>query len=230
MKKRVAVVQSNYIPWKGYFDLIATVDEFILFDDVQYTRRDWRNRNRIKTPHGTKWLTIPVAAKGRYSDAIKDIEISDASWGAEHWRTLERCYRQAPYFALFRDRFEEMYCGARDARLSAVNRRFLETVCDILGLETKITWSMDYTMCEGKTERLVSLCRQAGATTYISGPSARGYIDPELFREAGIELVFFDYTGYREYEQLYPPFDHHVSVLDLLFSAGPHAREHLLTP
>jgi hypothetical protein len=230
MKKRVAVVQSSYIPWKGYFDLIATVDEFILFDDVQYTRRDWRNRNRIKTPHGTRWLTIPVAAKGRYSDAIKNIEISDASWGTDHWRTLESCYARAPFFGLFRNRFEEMYRNTRELRLSWVNRSFLEAVCAILGIKTKITWSMDYTMRDGKTERLVSLCRQAGATTYVSGPSARGYIDPDLFREAGIDLVFFDYAGYREYEQPYPPFDHHVSILDLLFSTGPLARQHLLSP
>jgi hypothetical protein len=161
MKKRVAIVQSNYIPWKGYFDLIATVDEFILFDDVQYTRRDWRNRNRIKTPHGTQWLTIPVAAKGRYSDPIKDIEISDVSWGTDHWRTLERCYAQAPFFGLFRERFEELYRDARQSRLSLVNRRFLEAVCALLRIETKITWSMDYEVRDGKTERLVSLCQQA---------------------------------------------------------------------
>jgi hypothetical protein len=229
MSKRVAVVQSNYIPWKGYFDLIHAVDEFILFDDVQYTRRDWRNRNLIKTPNGVRWLSIPVATKGRYLDPIKDIEVSDPGWPEDHWRALAASYAAAPFFSHFRPVLEPLFLETRDSRLSAINRRFLEAVCRLLGIETRLTWSMDYKVRDGRSERLVDLCLQAGATTYLSGPTARSYIDPEPFRKAGIELVFFDYSGYREYEQLYPPFDHHVSVLDLLLNVGPRAREYLLT-
>jgi WbqC-like protein len=228
MAKRVAVVQSNYIPWKGYFDLIRAVDEFVLFDDVQYTRRDWRNRNLIKTPHGLRWLSIPVATKGRYLDAIKDIETSDPSWPEAHWQALVASYAEAPFFAHYRPILEPLYLETRETRLSAINRRFLDAVCALLGIGTRLTWSMDYRLGEGRTERLVELCRQAGATTYVSGPSARGYLEAERFQAAGIELVFFDYSGYPEYAQLYPPFDHHVSVLDLLFAVGPAARDHLL--
>jgi hypothetical protein len=229
MGKRVAIVQSNYIPWKGYFDLVNAVDEFILFDDVQYTRRDWRNRNLIKTPNGLRWLSIPVATKGRYLDPIKDIEVSDPAWPESHWRALAAAYSAAPFFAEYRPIFEPLYRETRESRLSAVNHRFLKAVCGILGISTPLTWSMDYELRGDRTERLVALCQQAGGTAYVSGPTARAYIDAEPFRAANIDLVFFDYGGYAEYEQLHPPFEHRVSVLDLIFHAGPRSREYLLT-
>jgi len=229
LSKKVAIVQSSYIPWKGYFDLINTVDEFILFDDVQYTRRDWRNRNLIKTPNGLRWLSIPVATKGRYLDPIKDIEVSDPAWPEAHWRALTAAYSAAPFFAHYRPLFETLYLETRETRLSAVNHRFLKAVCGALGIETPLTWSMDYELSGGRTERLVGLCLQAGAKTYVSGPTARAYIEAEPFRAANVDLVFFEYAGYPEYEQLYPPFDHHVSILDLMFHVGPRFREYLLT-
>jgi hypothetical protein len=221
--KAVAVVQSCYIPWKGYFDLINLVDEFILYDDRQYTRRDWRNRNRIKTPQGSQWLTIPVEVKGRYTQRIDETRISDPGWAELHWKTLTQNYSQAPFFDEYRDRFETLYRRADDPRLSAVNRAFLEDLCAILGIETPLSWSTDYEATGDKTERLVSLCRAAGATSYVSGPSARDYIDTSLFSEAGVELDYMDYSGYPEYRQLYPPFDHAVTVLDLIFNTGPEA-------
>ncbi len=227
--KKVAIVQSNYIPWKGYFDLIHAVDEFILFDDVQYTRRDWRNRNLIKAKDGPVWLTIPVQTTGNYLAPIRSIQASDSAWRANHWRTIGANYARTPYFKEYQAVFEELYLGSTEVRLSAINHRFLTAICNLLGIETRISWSMDYEVVEGKTERIVSLCRQAGATTYISGPSARGYIDPDQFEAAGIELVFFDYSGYPEYPQLFPPFRHDVSVLDLLFNEGPAATSRMLT-
>jgi hypothetical protein len=226
--KKVAIVQSSYIPWKGYFDLMHAADEFILFDDVQYTRRDWRNRNVVKTKDGPAWLTIPVKTTGNYLAPIKDIEVEDQRWRAKHWRTLAASYARAPHFADHAEAIERAYGGA-ETRLSQVNRTFLETIAGILGIHTRLTWSMDYEVVEGKTERIVHLCRQAGAATYLSGPSARGYIDPALFAAAGIQLVFFDYTGYEEYPQLFPPFKHEVSVLDLIFNEGPRATSRMLT-
>ena len=126
MGRRIAIVQSNYIPWKGYFDLIAKVDEFVLYDDAQYTRRDWRNRNRIKTPSGPQWLSIPVASKGKYLEPIKDITVSDPAWNERHWQTLLAHYARAAGFAAYRDLFEEAYRGAQDPRLSVINRRLIE--------------------------------------------------------------------------------------------------------
>jgi hypothetical protein len=226
VNKRVAIVQSNYIPWKGYFDLINSVDEFILFDDAQYTRRDWRNRNKIKTPQGSTWLTIPVAVKGKYLQRIRDTNVQGAGWAKNHWRTIVQFYSKAPHFLTYRDAFESLYLDCQECSLSQINYRFLSTICGILGISTKISRSMDYSLGEGgKTERLVSLCQQAGAQAYVSGPSARDYMQPELLREANLELQYFDYGCYPKYHQMYPPFVHDVSVVDLLLNEGPRARE-----
>lgn len=225
--KRVAIVQSCYIPWKGYFDMIRHVDEFILFDDVQFTKRDWRSRNRIKTREGGMWLTVPVKSKGKYLQAIKDTEISEPGWHDAHWRTIASQYARAPYFPAYRAELEDLYRGCTDPRLSVINRRLTEGLCRMLGISTKLSWSMDYEVIDGKTERLVSLCRQAGATAYLSGPAARDYIVPSLFEDAGVVLSYMDYSNYPEYPQLYPPFEHGVSVIDLLLSVGPDAPRYM---
>ncbi len=227
MTKKVAIVQSNYIPWKGYFDLINLADEFILFDDVQYTRRDWRNRNKIKTPHGVIWLTIPVQVKDKFSQRIKETIVSDPEWNQKHWKSIVHTYSKAKCFHHYKELFEEMYLGSTETLLSQINYRFLRGICEILGIKTKLTWSMNYSLVEGKTERLVDLCRQTGATEYISGPAAKGYIEEELFREEGIVLQYMDYSGYPEYDQLFPPFEHNVSVIDLIFNVGLDAHRYL---
>ena len=227
--KRLAIVQSSYIPWKGYFDLINSVDEFVLFDDVQYTRRDWRNRNRIKTPAGLAWLSIPVSSKGNFEAPIKEIRVDDASWAARHWRTIRANYARAAHFRSYSARLEELYLGCNEVYLSAINRRFVSAICEILGIATTLTWSWDYEILPGKTERLVSICRQANASVYVSGPSAASYIEPRLFEEAAIELVYFNYGGYSPYRQLFPPFEHSVSVLDLILNEGPGAQQYMLS-
>lgn len=226
--KRVAAVQSSYIPWKGFFDLIAAVDEFILYDDAQYTRRDWRNRNQIKTPQGVQWLTIPVNVKGRYLAAIKDITIAERSWASRHWETIAHNYARAHAFDEAGGRLEPLYAEAgRFSRLSEVNFLFIEAICRLLGITTRLSWSMDYEMVPGKTERLVTLCRHAGAREYLSGPSARAYLDEGLFAAAGIRVLYADYGAYPEYRQLHPPFVHTVSVVDLLLNEGSKARRYL---
>ncbi len=229
MGKKVAIVQSNYIPWKGYFDLINAVDEFILYDDMQYTRRDWRNRNLIKTPRGPMWLTIPVQVKGKYYQTIKETQVSDHIWMHDHWRSLITNYSKAKYFHNYRDEFEELYLDCQEAALSQINFRFLTSICRILGITTQLSWSMDYRLVEGKTEKLVDLCLQAGAKEYISGPTAKNYIDEWLFEQAGIQLTYFDYSGYLEYDQMFPPFEHGVSILDLIFNQGNAATQFMKT-
>lgn len=225
--KKVAIVQSNYIPWKGYFDLIAGVDEFILFDTMQYTRRDWRNRNLIKTPQGLRWLSIPVEVKGKYFQAINQTRVSDPGWARSHWRSLAQNYRKAPYFRSQAERFEALYSDMREEFLSKINQRFIRAVCGALGIHTPITWASEQAQATGKTERLVALCRAAGADCYLSGPAARDYLEPALFERAGIALEYMDYSGYPEYPQLYGSFEHGVSVLDLIFNAGPRAAEYM---
>lgn len=228
MGKKAAIVQSCYIPWKGYFDLIHNVDEFILYDDMQYTRRDWRNRNLIKTPQGLQWLTIPVEVKGKFDQKIKDTRISGGGWAKDHWKSIVHNYASAEYFKQYRTVFEKIYLDCEgEGSLSQVNRKFLNLICEILGIQTKISWSMDYELVEGKTEKLVGLCKAAGANFYLSGPAAKDYIEESLFREAGIELHYMDYSRYPEYPQLYGKFEQGVSILDLLFNTGPQAANYM---
>jgi hypothetical protein len=225
--KKVAILQSNYIPWKGYFDLLASVDEFILYDDMQYTRRDWRNRNRIKTPRGPQWLTVPVKVSGRFHQSIRETELDGAEWAGRHWKTLAGNYRQAPHYPEIARLLEPSYLGTRHTHLSQLNRVLLETICGYLGIRTKISNSWDYTLINGKTERLADLCIQAGGTEYVSGPAARDYLDEGHLHQRGLKLTWFDYDGYPEYPQLWGAFDHHVSIVDLLFNCGPNAPRYL---
>lgn len=227
-KKKIAVVQSNYMPWKGYFDLIAAADEFILYDHIQYTRRDWRNRNLIKTPHGLKWLTVPVKVKGKYYQAIRETEIEGTDWAKSHWKSLCQHYRRAPHFNAIAEELEPLYLQTHYSHLSKLNRTLIEWVCSKIGIKTIISNSWDYKLLDGdKTERLVDICCQAGATEYISGPSARGYMDEPVFAERGVKLTWFDYAGYPEYSQLWGDFTHGVSILDLLFNCGAEAPRYM---
>lgn len=219
--KKIAILQSNYIPWKGYFDLIAAVDEFILYDDMQFTKSDWRNRNKIKTPRGVEWISIPVGQ--HINRRIRDVELPRSNWQKKHWKTIAQNYKRATNFEEIAEIFEPLYMQRNYTHLSSINRVFIEAVCAYLGIITKITNSWDYRLIKGKTERLVDLCVQAGGTDYISGPAARNYIDETAFSKIGIKVTWFDYSGYPEYSQLWNDFDHGVSVLDLLFNTGSKA-------
>jgi hypothetical protein len=225
--KKVAILQSNYIPWKGYFDMIAAVDEFILYDDMQYTRRDWRNRNQIKTPQGVQWLTVPVQVKGKYDQKIKDTLIDGSDWATAHWKTLVQNYRRAPHFLEVAQWLEPLYLSESYTNISQLNRRFIEVICHYLGIKTIISNSWDYNLLDGKTERLADLCMQAGGTEYISGPSAKDYVDESVFNNINIQLTWFDYAGYPEYPQLWAEFTHGVTILDLLFNCGKDAPKYM---
>lgn len=225
--KRVAIVQSCYIPWKGYFDLIAAVDEFILYEDIQYTKRDWRSRNQIKTPQGVQWLTVPVKVKGKYHQTIRETEIDGVDWAEKHWKTIIQNYSRAPHFKEVAALFEPLYLNHQYTHLSALNRKLIEAACDYLGITTEISNSWDYTLVNGKSERLADLCGQAGGTEYISGPAAKDYIKENVFLDRGIKLVWFDYAGYAEYPQLWGEFTHHVTILDLMFNCGKDAPKYM---
>ena len=225
--KRVAIVQSSYIPWKGYFDLIRASDQFILLDEVQFTKRDWRSRNRIKTKDGLLWLTIPVHTKGRYEQRILETTTADPSWSQRHWQTIRSAYARAPHFDRYAEYFEPLYERPVSDRLSDVNHSLLVAACRALGIDTPIHWSAEFNPREGRTERLVDICVKTGATAYLSGPTAREYIDHRAFEVAGISVQFADYSGYPEYPQVHGPFEHAVSVLDLLFCTGPNAVSYM---
>ncbi|HEU0318626.1 MAG TPA: WbqC family protein, partial [Solirubrobacteraceae bacterium] len=153
--RRTAIVQSNYIPWKGYFDLIDHVDEFVLLDEVQYTRRDWRNRNRIKTAAGIRWLTIPVQTRGRYDQRIDETRVADAGWRQSHWSAIEQAYRPAPHFAAVAAALEPLYRDLDAELLSEVNFAFLCRLRDMLSIDTPISRSTDYQTGGGRSRRLL---------------------------------------------------------------------------
>ncbi len=217
----VSIIQSSFLPWKGYFDIIDQSDAFILLDNVQFTRRDWRSRNKIPTPAGEKWLTVPVQVKGKYDQLIQDVEISDGKWFRSHWGVIENAYRKAPYFKQYREFFRELFFSATQTRLSEINFHFISALCGELGIDTPLGWSSDYGVdSDDATERLALLCEAENADQYISGPAARDYLDESVFNRRGIGVRFFDYSHYREYPQLQEPFSHFVSIIDMLFMCG----------
>ncbi len=229
---RICIIQSCYIPWKGFFDLIGRCDEYVILDRVQYAKRHWHNRNRIKTATGTRWLTIPVATRGRFDQPINEVEIEKSGagkhWAEQHWRALEFAYKRAPFFALFAPQVQGWYeRAAQEPRLTEINELFLRGLADLLGLKTRFTRDTAYPSSGAKTERLLAIARAAGANSYLSGPSARGYFDEAMLSAAGISTEWMSYEGYPEYPQLHGGFEHAVTVLDLLFNTGPEAPRYL---
>jgi hypothetical protein len=225
--KRIAIIQSCYIPWRGFFDFIGQVDEYIIFDDVQFAKRHWHNRNKIKTPQGTAWLTIPVVSKGKFDQNIDETMIAE-TWAPDHWRSIQHAYAKAPHFKAYAPKIESLFLrAAAMTRLSAVNHLFLSELSALLGITTPMRWSTEFAAEGRKTDRLISICKAAGATHYLSGPSARDYIEPEKFAAAGIILEWMDYAGYPDYSQLHGAFEPAVTVLDLLFNVGDKAKHYI---
>lgn len=221
----VSILQSNYIPWKGYFDIIAKSDVFVIYDEVQFTKNDWRNRNLIKTQNRLEWITIPVR-KENLHQKIFETEILQSHWIKKHKSTLQTNYGKARYFKQYKDIFFEIY-DFPTTNLSEINRLFIEKICVILAIETKIIDSRELNLEGDKVERLIDACKKLNATKYLSGPAAKNYINEDLFNENNIEIEWMDYSNYKEYNQLYPPFEHGVSILDLIFNEGPNARSFL---
>lgn len=218
--KKITITQSNYIPWKGYFDGINMVDEMVIFDDMQYTKRDWRNRNQIKTPNGLQWLSIPVEVKGKYFQKIKDTRVSDKNWALDHWNIIRQNYNKSKYFSEYKDVFEPIYLNMNLEYLSEINFLFIKTICDLLNINTEFKWSSAFELSDEKTERLVNICKQEKSTDYYSGPAAKAYMNEDLFHKNNINVHYFDYSEYPVYNQLYGEFSHSVSILDLLFNEG----------
>jgi hypothetical protein len=226
---KAVILQPSYIPWRGYFDQISRADVFVFFDDVQYDKRGWRNRNQIKTPRGKQWLTIPVHSKGAQTDhiPINQIKISwDSAWNEDHWNMLQASYRKSPYFQRYASFLLEFY-ERHDVLLADFTIDLTIALARQLGiLNTRFLRASSLQTAGAKTDRLISVLKGIGADHYISGPSAQDYIDPEKFVQAGIRLEYMGYN-YPEYPQLYPPFDPQLSILDLLFMTGPDALHYI---
>lgn len=220
--KSLVILQSNYIPWKGYFDLVAAADEFVIFDEVQYTKNDWRNRNRIILNGEPRWLTIAVKTAGAFGESIESAEVSNPDWARGHWETIRQAYRRAPYFREVAPELERVYGQASSlARLSEINELFLRRISQMLGLGTEfIRSTIVPRTTQDPTERLLEICRARDARRYISGPAARSYLCAQSFLAAGFDLRYADYSGYPDYAQASTRFEHGVSILDVLFQCG----------
>jgi hypothetical protein len=227
---RCAILQPSYIPWRGYFDIIRRVDLFVFYDDVQYDHRSWRNRNRVKSPQGPLWLTIPVQARQHqvHHLPIHGIRVDGTAWAQRHFETLRHLYARAPHFGALRPWLEHVYASPPEG-LADFTIQLTIDIATRLGMTTRFLRSSELDVEGAKTERLLRVLERVEATHYLSGPTARDYVEEDRFRDAGIALEWMSYE-YREYPQLYPPYDPHVSILDLLFMTGEEAPAYLLPP
>jgi len=218
--KKAIITQSNYIPWKGYFDAINSVDIFVVYDEMQYTKRDWRNRNKIKTQNGLKWLSVPVNVKGKFEQKINETEINDFSWNKKHWDSIKQTYSKAPYFKEYKDVFESLYLNCSFKTISEVNLYFIKAICKLLVIDTEIIYSKNLELRGDKTDKLLNICLDLNVTDYYSGPAAKNYMELDLFNKEKVNVHWFDYSDYPEYSQLYDGFEHGVTILDLIFNCG----------
>lgn len=226
--KKIAILQSNYIPWKGYFDMINMVDEFVIYDDAQYTKRDWRNRNLIKTVNGIKWITIPVEVKNKYIQSIRETKISGNDWITKHIKVIKHNYSRTEHFDEIFEWLNKIYDQIEKmVFLSEINLLFIREITGYLGIETKISLSSDYKLEGDRSGKTMNICIQAGAEEYLTGPAAKSYLNVDAFNKEGITVRWMDYTGYKTYNQLYPPFIHQVSIIDLLFNTGRNSVNYL---
>lgn len=229
MTKRVAILQPNYIPWRGYFDLMAQVDEFIIYDDTQYTRRDWRNRNKIMIGQQARWLSIPVDATGKYDQLIRDVRIANPKWQKQHLESLRHAYGKAPHFSEMMDLLALGYESQCYRWLVDADVAFLALIKDYLGLTARISFASDYHVEGRKTDKLVALCQAAGGSSYLSGPAAKTYIQPERFEDAGLALDYISYPQYPSYAHV-STYAQAISIVDALAHCGRAVSTHFQQP
>lgn len=225
--KSCIITQSNYIPWKGYFDSINSVDTFVIYDDMQYTKRDWRNRNYIKTPQGLKWLSIPVEVSGKFHQKINETLIIDKSWNRSHLESIKQNYKNASCYKENKDWLENLYMSCNFDKLTEVNEFFLKEIGVYLDIKTEYRRSEEFSMSEERTQKMVDICLQLRADSYYTGPSAKDYIIEEMFTGQGISLNYFDYSGYPEYIQLHGNFEHGVSIIDMILNLGKETKQYM---
>lgn len=222
MHNKVIITQSNYIPWKGYFTSMKKATHIVLYDDMQYTKRDWRNRNKIVTPNGLKWLSIPIDVKGKYHQKINEAKISDPEWFSKHWNIIKQNYKKASCFNTYGKIFEEIYLDkVKNLQyLSDINRIILQNCIEILGIDITIIDSREFDLRGDKTQKLVNICKDLNANEYFTGPAAKAYMNEEIFENEGIKVNYYDLQGFPEYQQLWGGFDHFVSIVDMFMNLG----------
>lgn len=223
----LAVHQPQYIPWLGYFHKIAKCDLFVFLDDVQYKKREFQNRNKIVTPDGPQWLTLPVITKGHYTQNIKDVLLdSTEDWTKNHFKSIEHNYHKAAHYAEHSSFLTELY-SKKWEKLIDVSMEFIKYSLNYLAIQTPWKMSSEYNVTETSTARIIELCKKTGADTYLSGAGGKDYMDEELFKHNGIKLVFQDFK-HPEYKQTQSKFEPYMSTVDLFLNCGAGSREILL--
>ncbi|MHA2343199.1 MAG: WbqC family protein [Candidatus Hodarchaeales archaeon] len=221
-KNKVIITQSNYIPWKGYFTTMRQATHFVIYDSAQYTKRDWRNRNKIITPSGPSWLSIPINVKGKYHQKINEAKISNDKWNIDHWNKIKQNYKKAPFYKEYSKYFESLYLEDLNGLLylTDINTIILKKCIDLLGFNIEVIDSRHFNIMGDKTEKLINICSDLNAVEYFTGPAAKNYIDEDLFIKNNIKLSFYDLDNFPEYNQMWNGFDHYVSILDMFFNLG----------
>lgn len=226
--KKVGILQSNYIPWKGYFDLISKVDLFVFHDDLQYTKNDWRNRNKIKAKNGLIWLTIPCGSSEKR--LICEVELKDVKWQKKHWSQIEQNYSKAPFFKMYKEVIKGIYFDKNWDNLSELNQYIIKFISkDILELKTQFIDSRSLNLSLSKNDRVIEILEKTDAEYYLSGPAAKDYLVIQDFVDRNIELEFMDYSKYKEYDQINGEFVHAVTILDVLFHVGPDIKKYVIS-
>ena len=222
---KVGAIQSCFIPWRGYFDFIASVDMFVFYDDVQYSKNGWRNRNKIKTPTGVQWLTVPVQHI-RLDQLVSEICVGNSiDWRKKHYGSWQANYSRSTYYKDVMELLSNLW-EPKEITISKINIELAKRICQYLGISTQLILSSDLSLSGTKTARLIDLLKKLGASTYLSGASADVYLDKEAFRANGIRLEYKSYD-YDPYPQLWGPFEGAVTVLDLIANCGPQSKERI---
>jgi hypothetical protein len=224
--KTVAIIQSNYIPWKGYFDIIGLADVFVVYDEVQYTKNDWRNRNLIKTSTGSTWLTIPVVQR-ELNQRISETKVASGNWKRKHWSAIQHSYSKAKCYAEYGPKIQALYQSATMEHLSEINYHFILGINSLLGIQTPIVRSSELALQGDRNQKLMQAVRELGGTHYLSGQAAAAYLDEQAFSKQGIKIEWMDYSNYPEYGQLHGTFTHQVSILDLLLNEGSASKNYM---
>jgi hypothetical protein len=220
----LAICQSNYIPWAGYFGLIAKSDAFVFLDEVQFTSRDWRSRNRIKTANGLKWLSIPVGDS--LSRRIDEVKLPSGNWKKNHQTSILKAYQGAQNYRQGAEIIESIYGESTINSLSEYNKYWIKFIAtEVLNLKCKFLDSQEIAHKGGGSERILTICKALGATRYLSGPSAATYLKINEFTSNGIEIKFADYSRMRQYTQLHGNYVSNVSILDMIFNVKPKYTE-----
>lgn len=226
----VSIHQPQYLPWCGYIAKIHESDVFVLLDDVQFKKNEWQNRNRICTPQGAKWITVPVAH--HFGQKINKVQINNTNnWRDDHKKAFEFNYKKASFYGEYSDRFLNILNQSWD-NLSEINVAMIKEIVSCLGIDTKLVCSSEIKTSNDSTGRLVDLCQHFKGDQYISGPDGPNYMDMDQFKQANIEIVVQSYT-HPKYSQLWQKenngdFISHLSVIDLLFNCGEKSLDVLL--